>query len=277
MALRKAIITVMLSTLLVSSTAVPIYAVDDKESSVDTVMIKRRIIYFVLVLIVLTLCGCNDISSGDNVEPSDYQLAETSSESSLKMLPGGLIDSSNTIHIPEGEEENYKGGTTSNPNGQPKITVTYPKLYKDVTPDKAEFIQLNRADDKLSVTICASYLDKDSSEDVLNKDKWSKAHSKSWVYDKIKDEKIGDKKVTYVISGDYQTSLYHSLKAEFKTGVKCKAYTGETTELIINVIITHKDYDFDFTDGDATKMINLMYDLIPTIEVDTDGMNLNID
>lgn len=37
MALRKAIITVMLSALLVSSTAVPIYAVDDTESSVDTV------------------------------------------------------------------------------------------------------------------------------------------------------------------------------------------------------------------------------------------------
>lgn len=238
-------------------------------------MTKRGIFYFTLALAVLTLCGCTN--EMQEIGVSDYQLAETSSDTSLNILSGGLIDNSNTIHIPEGEADKYKGGTTSNPNGQPKITVTYPKLYKDVTPDKAEFIQLNRADDKLSVTICASYLDKDSSEDVLNKDKWSKAHSKSWVYDKIKDEKIGDKKVTYVISGDYQTSLYHSLKAEFKTGVKCKAYTGETTELIINVIITHKDYDFDFTDGDATKMINLMYDLIPTIEVDTDGMNLNND
>ena len=240
-------------------------------------MTKRGIVYFALVLTVLTLCSCDDILDGGNVEPSDYQLAETSSESSLKILPDGLIDSSNTIHIPEGEEEDYKGGTTSNPNGKPKVTVTYPKLYKAVTPDKAEYIQLKCADNKLSVMICATYLDKDNSGDILNKDKWSKAHSKYWLYDKIKEEKIGDKNVTYVISGDCQTSLNHSLQAEFKTGIKCKAYTGETTDLIIKVIITQKDEDFDFKNNEATKMINLMYNLIPTIEVDTGDMNPNID
>ena len=222
-----------------------------------------RVILCFAGLIATLLCGCSD--SQKSTVSQDLSSTAIQSSSTVQQVDSIPTDKSEVQAI-------SAGGTAKTTVDTPKLSAKYSNQFEDKTV--GETIQLENADGSISISIFPFYYDTSSDEMEFNKDKWLKKHKDKWLYNGIVEDTIGDKDVAYVIYGQTKNAVYHSLRAMYKTGVKCKTNSGENTELSVRVVIKRKDLDYDFSKSEAEELISLLKEIIPTIEISAiDSLN----
>lgn len=233
------------------------------------------------------LSGCNGVTTESKVSDSVIDNEVVSSEDTD--IKGNysiddLIDVSDTgikgdydsvLDTVSSDAKYMRGVATVNvAKATPRFSLTYPTGYADVSGEDDECIHLSNKDGTVTVLAAIYYNDNKNNQSVLNEDLWLKNHKNKWLYtDDIIKEQIDGKDIYYALYGDTENSKYHALNMSYSTGKKVKAYTGEETEICMNLFISRKDDDFDFSEEKAAEMIALMKAIVPTIDINLNDVS----